>query len=182
MSRGAGGQRNRSHRSRPWLLLLQSVASQARCARTHCGRPRPRRSLERRMRWSTACVSDEGERSVKPSAQPTLVRTQHLPTPATTCGNGPLAANSRASGAFLLCPGVCHLVALWTVALRGPRTHSGRESVSGSGVGSRLTGFRCPFRGVPGLTWAAESSVHPGVSARRPASFPGARAAGRRVC
>jgi hypothetical protein len=37
------------------------------------------RSLERRMRWSTAYGSCEGERSVKPSAQPTLVRTQHLP-------------------------------------------------------------------------------------------------------
>jgi len=34
------------------------------------------------------------------------------PTPATTCEDGPLAANSRAGGAFLLCPGVCRLVAL----------------------------------------------------------------------
>src|SRR5262249_27570258 len=34
------------------------------------------------------------------------------PTPATTCENALLAANSRASGAFLLGPGVCHLVAL----------------------------------------------------------------------
>src|SRR5690348_9397635 len=51
------------------------------------------------------------------------------PTPATTCENGPLAANSRAGGPFLLGPGVCHLVALWTVMLRCPRTHSGRASV-----------------------------------------------------
>src|SRR5690348_11673316 len=51
------------------------------------------------------------------------------PTPATTCENAPLAANSRAGGAFLLGPGVCHLVALWTVMLRCPRTHSGRASV-----------------------------------------------------
>jgi hypothetical protein len=51
------------------------------------------------------------------------------PTPATTCENAPLAANSRASGAFLLCPGVCHLVALWTVMLRCPRTYSGRPPV-----------------------------------------------------
>jgi len=34
------------------------------------------------------------------------------PTPATTCENAPLAANSRAGGAFLLCPFMCHLVAL----------------------------------------------------------------------
>src|SRR5690242_19371379 len=51
------------------------------------------------------------------------------PTPATTCGNGPLGANSRGGGPFLLGPGVCHLVALWTVMLRCPRTHSGRASV-----------------------------------------------------
>src|SRR5262249_45230194 len=50
------------------------------------------------------------------------------PTPATTCGNGPLAVNSRAGGPFLLGPRVCHLVALWTVMLRCPRTHSGRAS------------------------------------------------------
>jgi hypothetical protein len=34
------------------------------------------------------------------------------PTPATRCENAPLAAISRASGAFRLCPAVCHLVAL----------------------------------------------------------------------
>jgi len=34
------------------------------------------------------------------------------PTPATPCENAPLAANSRASGALLLCPVMCHLVAL----------------------------------------------------------------------
>ena len=32
------------------------------------------------------------------------------PTPATTCENGPLAANSRASGPFPSCPAVCHRV------------------------------------------------------------------------
>jgi hypothetical protein len=32
--------------------------------------------------------------------------------PATRCENAPLAAISRAGGAFLLCPGVCHLVSL----------------------------------------------------------------------
>ena len=48
-------------------------------------------------------------------------------TPATTCENGPLAANSRASGPFLLCPVMCHLVALWTAVSRCPRTYSGRR-------------------------------------------------------
>jgi anti-sigma regulatory factor (Ser/Thr protein kinase) len=35
--------------------------------------------------------------------------------------------------------------------LRGPRTHGGRAKGPGSVVDSRLTGFRCPFRGVPWL-------------------------------
>jgi hypothetical protein len=48
------------------------------------------------------------------------------PTPATRCENAPLAAKSRASGAFPLCPVMCHLVALWIVMLRCPRTYSGR--------------------------------------------------------
>jgi hypothetical protein len=34
------------------------------------------------------------------------------PTPATRCEDAPLAANSLAGGAFLLCPVVCRLVAL----------------------------------------------------------------------
>jgi hypothetical protein len=45
------------------------------------------------------------------------------PTPATTCENGPLAANARASGPFLLCPVMCHLVSLWTAVSRCPRTY-----------------------------------------------------------
>jgi hypothetical protein len=39
------------------------------------------------------------------------------PTPATTCENGPLARNSRLCGPFLLCPVVCHLVALRAMPL-----------------------------------------------------------------
>src|ERR1700757_5222580 len=50
------------------------------------------------------------------------------PTPATTCKNAPLAANSRAGGAFFCGPVVGQLVSLWTVMLRCPRTHSGRAS------------------------------------------------------
>ena len=72
------------------------------------------------------------------------------PTPATTCENAPLAANSRASGAFSLCPGMCHLVALWTVMLRCPRTYSGRPSArlgrsvwAAATVGVRSCDGRC---------------------------------------
>src|SRR5215471_16207653 len=51
------------------------------------------------------------------------------PTPATTCENGPWAAETRPGGPFLLCPVMCHLVSLWTAVLRCPRTHSGRACV-----------------------------------------------------
>ena len=66
------------------------------------------------------------ERSVKPVGSAYVGSN---PTPAATCRNGQLAANSRAGGPFLLGPGVCHLVALQIVMLRCPRTHSGRASV-----------------------------------------------------
>src|SRR5207245_11761410 len=36
------------------------------------------------LRHTAGCPSGQRERSVKPSAQPTLVRTQHLPPPAKT--------------------------------------------------------------------------------------------------
>ena len=55
-----------------------------RGARTCSGRPRPQTCLAARIRWSARLTWVEGERSVKPSAQPTLVRTQHLPLPAET--------------------------------------------------------------------------------------------------
>jgi hypothetical protein len=80
-------------------------------------------AARRRM---AGCPSGQRERSVKPSAQPTLVRTQHLPL---TWDYGPLAADSRRWRAVFLCPGVGHLVALWTVMLRCPRTHGGRAPV-----------------------------------------------------
>jgi len=61
----------------PWL-------SGSRGARTCSGRRRPEACLAARIRWSARLTQIEGERSVKPSAQPTLVRTQHLPLPAET--------------------------------------------------------------------------------------------------
>src|ERR1700690_408776 len=61
-------------------------------------------------------------------------------TPATTCGNGPLAGNSRPSGPFLLCPVMCHLVALRTAVSRCPRTYSGRRPAARTvGVHRRLS-------------------------------------------
>ena len=61
------------------------------------------------------------------------------PTPATTCVNGPLARNSRLCGPFLLCPVVCHLVALRAAVSRCPRTYSGRRRAAGTvGMHRRL--------------------------------------------
>ena len=54
------------------------------------------------------------------------------PTPATTCGNGPLAADSRGWRAVFLCPGVCHLVSPQTAMSRCPRTQSGRVLCPGT--------------------------------------------------
>ena len=80
-------------RPRPWV--------QARCARTYSGRRRP--GMEPRTAYvlvSGVRLAEE-RRSVKPSAQPTLVRTQHLPPPAETARwlrkRGP-------AGRFLLVP------------------------------------------------------------------------------
>ena len=59
--------------------FLSPSVDQARCPRTHGGRRRPGKP----PRTAYALVSGMGlkqeGRAVKPSAQPTLVRTQHLP-------------------------------------------------------------------------------------------------------
>src|ERR1700722_13668038 len=81
------------------------------------------------------------------------------PSPATRCGNGPLAASSRGWWAVLLCPVVCHLGALWTVVSRCPRTHGGRGLCPGTvGAHRRL------FHGRPrtGRGW---QRVSPGSNA-----------------
>jgi hypothetical protein len=97
------------------------------------------------------------------------------PTPATTCENAPLAANSRAGGAFLLCPEVCHLVALRTVILRCPRTYSGRASgplgrsvctVTTVGVHRRRFHGR-PRTGCASGTFRLDRAVQPGSWAFR---------------
>src|SRR5579859_8188590 len=49
------------------------------------------------------------------------------PTPATTCGNGPLAADSRLGGPFPSRHAAYHCVSPWVDVSRCPRTHSGRR-------------------------------------------------------
>ena len=95
----AGGRRNRSYRPRPWAS--RPSVDQARCPRTHSGRRRPGTE----PRTSYALVSggylDQQRRAVKPSAQPTLVRTQHLPPPAKTARS---LRKRGPAGRFLLVP------------------------------------------------------------------------------
>ena len=84
------------------------MASQARCARTHCGRRRPRKEPR------TAYALVNGVRLLRRRAVCKTVGSAYVgsnPTPATTCGNGPLAAETRPWGRFLLvmpCISVCH--------------------------------------------------------------------------
>ena len=76
------------------------------------------------------------------------------PTPATTCETGPLAADKRLCGLFLLCPVVCRLVALRTVVvseLSGSTCAApvaGRCGRDGHGGGSTGRGRRVPGRGL----------------------------------
>src|ERR1700722_9257145 len=86
------------------------------------------------------------------------------PSPATRCGNGPLAASSRGWWAVLLCPVVCHLGALWTVVSRCPRTHGGRD-LGPATVGAHRRLF------TDGHGRAAVGSSFPPVVTPKPAAF-----------
>ena len=90
-----------------------------------------------------------GRGSVKPPAQPTLVRTQHLPPPAKT---------ARELGFQGLRPSccyrtVCHQGPPWSTAMQWLRTSSGRDQCRGSGSVNRYLsrgrGARRPGPGLP---------------------------------
>jgi len=105
------------------------------------------------------------------------------PTPATTCGNGPLAADTRQAGRFLLvtpCIVVCHRESM-RCGVHG-RIADGVHAIRTVGAHRRLFRGR-PRTGraggvFPGLTRGAESGVHPCVPAGALGGFPG-RGAGR---
>ncbi len=146
---GGSGQRNRSHRPRPWIFPASSVAcsdlvrgssrprpwpvprpSVARTApgirrpRTHSGRRRrPKSRLDARPCWSAGVT--RAERSGCKTVGSAYVGSN--PTPATPCENGPLAGNSRLCGPFFRCPVMCHRVALGGAVSRCPPTYSGRD-------------------------------------------------------
>ena len=112
------------------------------------------------------------ERSVKPSAQPTQVRTLHLPPPAKMARE---LAFPGYAGRFP-CPVVCHLAALRTGVLRGPRTYSGRESRPGSGVCSRLLARIFPqfarWGACSGLNVHRRAWLRPRTASSMSASLP----------
>jgi hypothetical protein len=74
-------------------------------ADTKLAAPARNRASERIFAGQRHVARTGGERFAKPSASPTQVRTLGLPLAKTPS----LAANYRASGAFLLCPSMCHL-------------------------------------------------------------------------
>jgi len=103
------GRCNRSYRARPWPFRPPSVGRPKRCPRTHSGRQQP--AIVPRTAYALVSGLYLGRRrAVCKTVGSAYVGSN--PTPATRCENAPLAAISRASGAFRLCPAVCHLVAL----------------------------------------------------------------------
>jgi hypothetical protein len=85
--------------------------------------------------WPAArCPWVEEERSVKPSAQPTLVRTQHLPPPAETA---PWLRKRTPRGRFPSCHAAYHSVSRCVDMSRCPRTYSGRRPCRSRGRGHR---------------------------------------------
>jgi hypothetical protein len=69
-------------RPRPWAgpcPSVDSTAPETRRPRTHSGRQRPGNAPRAAYALVSGLALGEEGRAVKPSAQPTLVRTQHLP-------------------------------------------------------------------------------------------------------
>jgi hypothetical protein len=92
-------------------------------------------------RQEAGCPSGQRERSVKPSAKPTLVRTQHLPPPAET------AHDQRRRGQGLIMPGA-------VMCGRG-RAYAGgcAQYVPKIAAGSVIEAVR-PARGTGRLVWS----------------------------
>jgi hypothetical protein len=110
----------------------------------------------RRAEWHTTSFMQVGgmwrcrqERAVKPSAQPTLVRTQHLPPPAKTARS---LRKRGPAGRFLLVP-PCVIVCRGR-SLRSLRTYGGQRPSRRSGPRNRLLADPrpfCPVTQAPGL-------------------------------
>ena len=94
------------------------------------------------------------------------------PTPATTCENGPLAAETRPWGRFLLCHAAYQHVSLCVGMLRCPRTYSGRRPGRSRGRGHRRL---CTDGHGRARQWGRVLALRCGASAMRLASFRAGR-------
>src|SRR5690349_4766196 len=120
------------------------------------------------------CPSGQRERSVKPSAQPTLVRTQHLPPPAKTPR---LLQILALAGRFFSVP-ACVTLSRCRPSCCGVhgRIADGVRACRAVGdtVGFPRTAMDEPRRRVcSGLTRAGEWSVYPRVPSGGPGMVPG---------
>jgi hypothetical protein len=101
------------------------------------------------LRHTAGCPSGQRERSVKPSAQPTLVRTQHLPPPAKTAR---WLRKRDPAGRFLLvtsCISACHYGSM-RGSVRVHMVYSVRAKLAVR-ITARFAGPRpfCPVTGPP---------------------------------
>src|SRR6266571_7492026 len=113
------------------------------------------------LRHTAGCPSGQRERSVKPSAQPTLVRTQHLPPPAKTASG---LRKRGPAGRFLLvtpCIRVRHYRSTHgSVHVHMVYSVPAKLAVR---ITARFANPRpfCPFTRVPGLLVWLVHAVHP---------------------
>jgi hypothetical protein len=111
-------------------------AGRGRRTRTHSGQRRRVSHHGRAFPQLRGSFGRQSVNTVKPSAQPTLVRTQHLPPPAKTAPG----LRKRGPGPFSSCHVVCQGVSLRVDAARWLRTYSGRARVP-PGRSVRTVGF-----------------------------------------
>jgi hypothetical protein len=115
---------------RPWPVPPWSVVPSAAVRGPHApGTRRPRTAAARNRASKRVRAGQRGVTRAERAGCKTVgsAYVGSNPTPATTCEDGPLAANSRLGGPFFLCAAMSHLVALRTALSRCPRTHSGRR-------------------------------------------------------
>ena len=158
----------------PWL-------SGSRGARTCSGRRRPQACLAARIRWSAAFDSGR-RRAVCQTVGSAYVGSN--PTPATTCENGPLAAETRPRGCFRSCHVAYQSVSLCVEVSRCPRTYSGRVR-AGCAVGDTV-GFPRTATDGPGKRGLVPAQVRcrchaPPDGRHRPGRAGAAAAEGRAV-
>ena len=150
----------------PWL-------PGSRGARTCSGRRRPQTCLAARIRWSARLTLGR-RRAVCKTVGSAYVGSN--PTPATTCGNGPLAAETRPRGCFRSCHVAYQSVSLCVEVSRCPRTYSGRRPgrlrgrghrrLSTDGHGRPRQKGPCPCPGAVPVPCAARRPASPGTGGR----------------